>query len=595
MSSMLPDLDIKEFGEFKAMQDMGSALDLLVTKRIESKQAYNLISLELDELAAVTRINPQKLLDVLLREEAYSSLFTNMSNLIKLTYGDDVEPSVLDSLVESTFILDRLRSLAVESSSPRKTLGYVARVFSIDADEVTLTPPGTDYVCEVMVKPRKVIEALELNHETFGMESEDIFSMAMIATTGMLIGARDQQDRLVGVGDFIYDRDESFFIYSICVRKGFEGHNIGESIIQKALDQYPGKRFWVTVGAKNLNSMKKYFRSGFKMRKYLKDNLGEGINEILLERLPGEKTDVPDAKVVNAFDSSLKIQGLRYTQDMDLKEILNTHGYEVSMLAGSPEATLLLEKSRQRFSPSRLRDDAGTYDFSGLHTYVSDSVSEALKASELDKRAHGPSGEEPNTLIMICRTGLMVCANDEKGELMSLVPVVFDRDGGLFCHGVAVDSRFDELEVRYHMMGYVEGLGERYGKESVWTTADTVDTPVMEVNINRRGYVGRRLVLNYYGPGEHRMVVEKILGGEKREAPDWGGLPIIQSHEEYMKKKEKPASLLVMSVNYALLAKLLDSGYQAVRLIWPDEYKSKRYYMISHPLFLLTKDEDKRG
>jgi ribosomal protein S18 acetylase RimI-like enzyme len=566
-------LRLKEIGDLKAVESLGATVELVLSGRMASEQVYSFVSLELDKLSGITGVDAARLTDFVLRDKKKKGIFEGLKTKIHKAYGKRLESDVIESLIKTSFALDILNSFVSDSGSVEDALEFAAGKLDVMPQELRVEPGRSKYTFKIMTKSSEYIEALTLNHATFGRGSEDIISLSMIATTGMLVGARNQLGNLVGVGEFIFDREGAFYVYCICVAQGSEGKGIGECILDRAIKEHPGRRFWATVGHDNLNVMRTYFNRGFRMRRYLGDYFGDGMHQLLMEMVPGQDRVCGDYPTVDDFTPSQDAFWLRHSPGLDFSMALNVNGFEV--VDARDDTCLLFKRGELPFEATSLKQNSEKLPFDGVVIQVTESADDALASSKLEKWAHGAAGEEPSTLLRIQRTGLLVCAKDEEGIIVGEVPVIFDLNDGLFCHGVAVGKGYDELDMRFSVMDYVEGLAKTHGKTRVWTVADTVDHPVMEVNINHRGYMGTQLILDLWGTDKHTVVVEKAIQGQPAaERPDWHSAVLLNSYIEFG-KQDDVHSVLVHSTNYGLLKQLLDKGFRVVYVIQASDFKRR--------------------
>ncbi|MBD3387641.1 MAG: hypothetical protein GF416_01205 [Candidatus Altiarchaeales archaeon] len=584
----LPGIDIKEYGEFKAMETMGNALDLVVSKKIDTNQAYNLISVDLDELACITRVSPQKLLQVLLREEKYNALFEGMRSLLNQSYAGEVEPDVLESLVRSTFILDRLKALAKESGKPHRTLSFLASKFNVEEEAIALVSPGTEFVAEVMDRPEKIIEALRLTHKTFGMESSDIYSVAMVATTGMLVGVRDFEGRLAGVGEFICDRNDKFNVYRLCVSKGFEGHRISETIFRKAVELHPGRTFWLTASVDASEQLMMYYDNGFKIARLLKDYLGRGVHQLYLERKPGQEILMGGLEVEASFNPDRGSYLMDASADLDFEDVLNNHGFTLVQWDVVGERMWVLERGDLPATESRRIKLPKP--FGNLHFAIAESPLDLEATCLAEREMWGAKALKENAVYHIGHSGMILLAKDGNGDIAADSPLVFDVEGGIYSHGIGVKDGLDKIEVTDAVMACIEDIARQLGKTTVWTTAETDNLQCVLVTLNRRGYSGRKIYLKYYGVGENRMVISKDLAGEPAEEPEWIGSPLIREYREFKDKQSLLDTFMVSSQDYTLIAKILESGYRVSYAVTPEKYLEHYGSTVNHPLCVLVRD-----
>ncbi len=587
MVDELSDLGLKEFGEFTTINRINSVLDQVVSDRLESIQAYGFVSLELDDLAHITQVDSNKFFKVLLKDDKYEVLYKGLNSVIARIYKGRIEPNVLKSLVKSTFILDSLNSMVHKAGSTQQALDYISEKFGVEKNSLALSLQKSPYIYELLVNPTQVSEALKLNRELFGIESGDMFSLSMLATTSMLLGVRDQFRDLIGFGEFIYDRNECFYIFNICVRTGFEGYGVGAGILKKAISLYPHKRFWGTLEEGNINSLRRYLTGGFTITEHLKNYFGEGLDQLLVQRPPSSNINQSQGHVGGNQKEGLH---LSLNSQIDLEEYVTNQGCEISGLINDDGGIDLIAKKHSiswKPSPPLINMKS---DFMDLSAFIASGPHDAIKASNLEKQVQGVAGEEPHTLIRIMRTGLLICVKDSKGNIVGDVPLVFDINGGLFCHGVAVAPQYDEYDFRYYLMDFVEQVALAYNKNKVWTTCDTRDFPPMIVDLNWRGFSGKRVLFDYYGRGKHRMVIEKRLGFDIPSEPNWHNLPFIGKESNFSNEVFQNGSVLVYAHDYKLIDMLFNAGFSAKYLVTPDRLAGR--FKTSESMLVLSKKQD---
>ncbi|MFH0861452.1 MAG: hypothetical protein V1875_00335 [Candidatus Altiarchaeota archaeon] len=595
MPDELISLRPKELGELDAVEDLNLTLGQIVSGRLEGKQLYTSVSLELDRLAGSIGIEPGKVVDAMLEDGGHRGIFKGIESMMRDRYGMALDSEALDSLVKSAYALDVLNKMVRESGSVSHALAYAASALKVPVEELMLSG-RMEYRCDPIVRPDRFLEALRFNQSVLGGSSDNIYSVSMVATTGILLGVRNSLGNLIGVGEFIFDRDESFYVYSLCVAMGWEGYGVRRSLIRKAISLQPGRRFWTTVGINNPNAARTYFECGFRMVHYLMNYFGDNVSQLLLERTESAPParDVPP--LVEAFDPGRESQSIRYSTGIDYEGILNDDAFSIEGLEDFEGGMVLrLRKAGRRHWKRPVQQEAFPLPPTGIEVHVSEDVEDAFAANEIEKSTHGEaSAESPQMLIRIARTGYLLLAKDARGSIAAELPAVFDVDGGLFCHGVTVARGFDEMELRYGMVGVAEKMARRHGRNRVWTTADTVDFPVMEANINRRGHVGSKVLLDYYGNGRHRMVVEKAVGendvSEKAASkrPAWGDMPLAESFTGYAKIHD-PDGVLTHSTNYGLIKSLTDKGFRVVYVIRPEEFDRPGENPHDRAIFVLRK------
>ncbi len=565
-------LKIKDIGAFKAYANLDSSLSLIAHGKINPKKAYGFFSLELDSTAAETGVDPSHLVKISLRDPKNKAIHSQMRERIIKELQRYVAEELFDSLVDTVYALDVLNKLKKEAGSSAATLDHAAKTLGVAPNELELSSERLELSTEKLEKPFMCQNALGLIRDVFGVAANDILTLSMVATCGLLVGVRNQLGNLVGVGEFIPDRMGSMSILNISIAKGWEGYGVFEKAIEKATELAPNRRFWTAVEESEANAYLPYLKEGFRMRLHITDHIGPS-DHIIIERTK----DVPPTGVPHLMscDFSLDAFSIPYTVKFDQERALNTEGYCVWVSGSGDDRRLVFEKvgkyERQSSGSNEWRDPASNLTF-----FTSDSANMAQRASKLEKDFHGIHGEEEHSLYSIATRGYLLLSKNDNGELVSETPLVFDMDGGVFCHGVAVRPGYDEIEHRGKMMGYAERLCASKGIARIWTTADTLDYPVMEVNINNLGYRGTDLLIDYYGPGKHRMVVEKTMSSEAaRFIGDPNSLSLLDSFRDFTNSQEKADAYIVISTNYALLKKMFAQDYCAVKMLKPEKYHDR--------------------
>ena len=567
----------KSLGEFKAVKSLNTSLDLLASGELDWKEAYSLLSMELDRMAGKTKIDPSSLLKAVLSTEDGRKLYSRCEKktLKRRVYGQ--EKNMLDSLIKTAFLVDVLGDIINEAQGETNALGLASSKFMIGQDAISLKKTDA-IVCVVISSPEGFTEALRFNRNVLGLTSDNIYAVAMIATTGLMVGARNEIGNLVGVGEFVHDRDESFHVHSLCVAPGWEGCQISRSILEKAVSLHPKKRFWATVDPNNIQAAVDYLALGFRATGYVRDYFKVGADRLYLERNP-------------ATNKPHEAEEMAYGKTLDYADLLNTKGYSIVSINGSPgQETLHMVKDGEKHGYRGCGRELGEIA-PGVKAYVLDDPGGIADVVKLERWSFGAAAEQPHILARIMRTGCLIVVKSADGRLYAELAVVFDTGDGLFCHGIAVAKGLDEVEYRVKVMTVVEDLAAKYGRKRVWTTVHPLKRPFMEANMNRLGYVGTKMLLDYYGIGDHRMVVEKTVGTPPKHVPDPRALSLIKDRNQ-MAAAGDAESVLLQATDYALLKKYLDQGYNASKMVSAEEYGRPDENTHGRPLFVLEKTHD---
>jgi len=561
--------NLKDIGDFRAYASLDSSISLIVKKKIEPKKAYGFFSLELDSLGAETETDPSRLFAILIGDPSYKRIFEQMRTTLKKEVTPHMAPEMFESLLKTVFTLDMLNNFKREAGSSHDVLTHAASKLSVPPDSIRLSSNRLELHAWKMEKPYMFQQALNLIKDVFGMAANDILSISMVATCGMLIGVSNQIGNLVGVGEFLPDRLGRVNSLSICIARGWEGYGVAEAILRQATESCPDRVFKVMLETGDARSYLPYMKQGFAMRHFFPAYIGD--RDYLMFEC-GKDSAPKEMPEIQAPSWELDAFSIPFDSGFDPKKALNELGYSIWAIGGDDDRRLAFKRGIP-YVPDEVAANEVKNEALGLTFYTADSEADANLASSMEKAYHGKDGEEEHTLFTISRTGLLAFAKDGQGETKIETAMVFDMDGGLFIHGIATASGIDELEHRNAMLEYGERLAGKYGLSCVWTTADTIDHPVMEVNINRRGYVGRELFIDYYGAGRHRMVVVRDLtASDGKDHPDPASLTLLDSYTQYTREAEKAGWYIMLSTNYALVKKMLSEGYCVAEMVGPERY-----------------------
>ena len=457
------------------------------------------------------------------------------------------------------FTLDVLNSMINEHGGAERLLTAASEKFGVDQSELRVLSPKSRFYCEEFGEPSQVREALEVNHEVFGIQDKSIYALSIISKTGMLLGARDGFNRLVGLAEFIYDRQDSFLVSSLCIRSGFEGRSIGRMLIREGVKRHPNRIFWVTVGEESVQSTRLYLKAGFKAVDALPDYLGNGVNHILLRRKPGEEIKSGGVPYKKAFSSRLSCFRMGEEGLGELSERVGD-GFIVSAAVDDDSGwSIIFEKSRPDFGLGRI-DFETSGSCPGLAWIgLSESFDDAVAVSRLDESVFGETICGPQNLFKISKTGLLIIGKDGGGGILFGMPVLFDVDNGVYCPGAAVHPSLDEAACRRHVYSLVEDYALGAGKERVWIT--TTNPKVYLSAMNEGGFTGGDVLLNYYGEGVHRIYLEKTPGVKPKR---FGGEspPILHDLQDL---DEFVGGFRVGCEKFYVLKEVFARGFKAVK------------------------------
>jgi len=132
---------------------------------------------------------------------------------------------------------------------------------------------------------------------------------------------------------------------------------------------------------------------------------------------------------------------------------------------------------------------------------------------QLEAHAFNGQGEDIYTLAMIAEVGWVFLALGNMGQLtgaIEIVPTKKPEQG--FIHGLVVEPEFQGNGVGAELIKYAENSAQKQGFSSLACTIAPWNGPSLNAFINKSCFQGVGFSYDYYGPGEHRLWVEKELG-----------------------------------------------------------------------------------
>lgn len=569
MSELFDGLNLKKIGDFKSYTSLDSSLELIARKEIDPKKAYSFFSLELDSIAAETGLDPSKLLAKCLMDEENRILRNRMRSRIRGELKNNVAPEMFETLLDTVFALDIIKKLIKDAGSARNTLSHAAKTLSIEKSQIMLSNDRLELFSQRIDSPFMVREALGLIRDVYGEAANDILTLQVTATCGILLGVRNRIGNLVGVAEFISDRGGDISLLNMSIARGWEGYGVFEKAVEGVLQMCPRKRIWTVLEKSDIAAYMPYLKEGFRMGRYLSRYTGKK-DHILFEKIQGLNDS--DAPFLPEPDYGLDRFQIPADAIFDQKNALENKCFTVRLSSENKFRALLFERAFPK-EPHNPPKNEWRHSDSGLTFFTTEDPKMVHKASQIEKRFHGPVGEEEHSLFSIATRGYLALSKDDDGGLASEAGLVLDMQNGIFCHGVATGPQINEIEGRKLMMKYVEWLARKRGISRVWTTADTMDYPVLESNINGLGYSGNQLFLDYYGAGKHRMLIEKDITAKTPQFNHENArLKFIDTFTDFAKDDKNPDAYVIPCTNYALLMKMLERGYRVVRMLKPEEY-----------------------
>jgi len=512
---------LKGLGDFS--KGVSDRLASIQKRQSTSFSTFSGISSELDVLVFSTGVDPEKFLSLVKRDSRFrKDVERFMNDASKSSPGVDSE--VVSSIVDSALTLELMKAMVSEAGGEGKLLDYLKSKYGVGLDEIALEKRLDDLETARIESFDEFRKYFEEGLSELGLSKGDIFYPLTVMHTGVVLAAK-YSGRVVGLLDMMFDRDGGCFIHNVCVSKAGHGLGVLEKLLSDVGEYCRGRRVWSAVNAGSESMLSAFLEAGYAKAGLVRDFYGTGEDAFIVEAIP---------------------------------EVL-----------GVKQAVMPQERA---MGPYRMR--------------VLQNVEEIMEAQVVDELAFGAKKESVHTLMLMARVGVFLGVfHDKTKKLVGITPLIFDGGDGVFAKSIGVVPTQPREKVRALVLGELDGILEAFGRGRAWLTLSPVDLISTSLLLNQFNFVGKMLVLDYYGKGEHRLVVERSVHSQGVEYEYRRQTPYLKTYFDFQPEYR---SCLVDADNFGLMRILLsERGFDVVQVI-PKEL-NRRNVNVEKDLYLLNR------
>ncbi|MFC2162798.1 GNAT family N-acetyltransferase [Candidatus Altiarchaeota archaeon] len=591
MASELEDIGLKELGRFN--RQVKEKVDDISSRKASKHDTLSELSIELDGISELTRIDPHKFLEIIKTSNPdYSQIVDRFRREALRKAPATVTDKSIASIVETMISLNLLKQHVFEAGSYEKALDHVADKYGVSQSQLTVRASKEELKVDALTDKQDVKEASMVITSFYGPKvAEELYSIFMISKVGRLLAVKDQYGKILGVIHLLFDRWGDSYIHAYCVLKNYRGFGVGDMLLEAVEEHSRGSTVWATRSLDMVYAMRNFFRRGYVGKTYIPDYWSEGNPRIVFEKSLARKQDLGDSlpddiRHTDELDASLDHFSTSLANKGLLETALNEHGYEMIGFSDTrgdnadDMDTVILKKSEHAgvFQSREHALDLTEYPIPGFTAQVLSSYADIHEARALEERADTDPREDYGTFKMLTYMGLLVGVRDVDGNLAGLSGMVWDAGDGICMHALTCDPMYSGANLKASLIGYCMGIARKEGRRKLWLIHDIEDISFLEKLMNKQGFAARSEYLNPYDNGRNYLLLEKQLRQAERGSPDVSGVPIIRSFMEY---KQEP-QILIPSRNFGLVSMILKEGYAITGVIKSGE--------SDQPLFLASKD-----
>ncbi|MFH1402663.1 MAG: GNAT family N-acetyltransferase [Candidatus Altiarchaeota archaeon] len=595
MESDLDGIGVKEIGKFN--RQVKDTVGDLSSGKASKHDIYSELSIELDGISELTRINPNKFLNLIKKSVPdYDSIVESYRKKVFELTDSSTSETILDSIVENMISLNLLKSHIFEAGGFEKALDHIAEKYGATKRELVVDTAGEQLTVARIQERHEVKEASRIITSFYGPKvAEELYSIFMISKVGRLLAVKDSFGKILGVIQILYDKWGDSYIHAYCVLKNYRGFGVGSMLLDAVEQHAKGGRIWATRHPDMVYSIRNFLSRGYAGKAFIRDYWKEGSPRIVFEKdlgnpLPPLGFRQKMIPYLEKLDPSVEAFTTTLDNNELMEQALNSGGYEVIGLYSSKKSAsnildywVLRKSESSSFFLSREYDkklpDVG---FGGLKQVLIEDYESISEVIGLEDAAGIDPSEDYGTFKMLTLAGMLVGFRDSGGNLVASTGLVWDGEGGIFCH--ALNSFVGErTELNTIMLRYVsESLcGGKSGK--VYTIAPIEDMGFLKSVINGEGFSGTMEFLNPYDNGHNYLMIEKRIPPEGAVAADPAGAPFLKSFMNFSKSDKR---VLVSSRNYSLTALILKEGYVITSVVSPEKVPGVG---VNEDLFLMSR------
>jgi GNAT superfamily N-acetyltransferase len=572
-------IGIKEIGRFT--RQVRDAVDGISSGKASKHDLYSELSIELDGISELTRIDPNRFLKVVQKATPrYDEIVKDYRKKVFKMTGYALTNDIVDSIVEVMVSLNLLRELVFEAGGYERALEHACDRYGTRPDALEVRADDEGLVVVRLTEKHEIDEASRLITSFYGPKvAEELYSIFMISRVGSLLAVKDPFGKILGVVQLLYDRWGDSYVHAYCVLKSYRGSGVASVLLDAVEKHSKGENIWATRSLDMVYNIRSFLQRGYRGRAYIRDYWGKGVPRIVFEKKVGLLTEPPgsrqyDAPHLGQFNPSVG----RFTASLDsldlIETALNEHGYEIADLfcrlkvGGEPDTVFLCKASGRSVFLGRDHElrlpslDAGGYKPVTLKTYA--DIHEAIG---LEDAQNADPREDYGTFKMLTYVGAMVGLRDGKGTLAACAGLVWDGEGGLLCHSLTAAHDASAKDPPPKDNGVLGGILVRYvcdlaadiGLERVCLFCSLEDMVVVKALVNGQGFQGVQEFLNPYDNGQNYLLLRKELK-RLRSWPDADpqNAPLLRSSADL---KQEYVDVRVPSRNYGLTVMVLKEGY----------------------------------
>jgi len=570
-------IGLKEIGRFH--RQVKEAVNGLTSQKTSKADLYGELSIELDGISELTRIDPNKFLKVVMDSTPnYDTILKDYRERVFKLTKYTLSNEAVDSIVESMASLNMLKELVFEAGGYEKALEYACEKYGIAAVRISIGTAPEELSVVTLSDKHDIMEASRIVTSFYGPKvAQELYSLFVVSKVGRLLAVKDSFGKILGVIQLIFDRWGTTYIHAYCIPKQYRGTGVASMLLDAAEAQAIGGHIWATRSLDMTYNMQSLLEKGYSGRAYIPDYWGKGGPRIVFEKDIGR----PYAPDRSGFGSLPRLDTLDGSVDAfvsplrggaPLDEALNAHGLRIVGLmpsagdaSGGSDAVVLkktgeecLFRSRD-YGASLAPMGEGRFTPAILRSY--EEIHEALR---LQEESQSDPREIYGTLRMFTYTGLIVGLRDVGGGLAAFTTLIWDAERDVLFHALTASNDHGSW-LKPLLIGYACASAKENGAGKARVIHSIEDVDLVRVMVNDMGFAATQEYLNPYGNGQNYLMLEKDLTATQPAANlDPSGTPTIKS---ILDIREGLDSVLVPYRSYGLTASVLKEGYAVKSVI----------------------------